>query len=75
MTLDLKAAARRSSIMMGFSLFAGLCAMAGAIGYFKFHQPWALAAFLVAVVVGLGSQIWFIASLRAPKSSSTGKGA
>jgi Na+/H+-dicarboxylate symporter len=70
MTLDLKAAARRSSIMMGFSLFAGLCAMAGAIGYFKFHQAWALAAFLVAVVVGLGSQLWFIASLR-----SRGKGA
>jgi uncharacterized membrane protein YjjB (DUF3815 family) len=64
MTLDLKAAARRSSIMMGFSLFAGLCAIAGAIGYFKFHQSWALAAFLGAVVVGLGSQIWFIASLR-----------
>jgi uncharacterized membrane protein YjjB (DUF3815 family) len=75
MSLDLKAAARRSSIMMGFSLVAGLCAVAGAIGYFKFHQSWALAAFLGAVVVGLGSQIWFIASLRAPRSSSTGKGA
>ena len=70
MTPDLKAAARRSSIMMGFSLFAGLCAMAGAVGYFKFHQSWALAAFLGAVVVGLGAQIWFIASLR-----NTGKGA
>ena len=64
MSLDLKAATRRSSIMLGVSLFAGLCAVAGAIGYFKFHQSWALAAFLVAVVAGLGSQIWFIASLR-----------
>jgi len=75
MTLDLKAAARRSSIMMGFSLFAGLCAMAGAIGYFKFHQSWALIAFLAAVLVGLGSQIWFIASLRGPKSTNSGRGA
>jgi hypothetical protein len=64
MSLDLKAAARRSSIMLGVSLFAGLCALAGAVGYFKFHQSWARAAFLVAVVAGLGSQIWFIASLR-----------
>jgi hypothetical protein len=55
--------------MMGFSLFAGLCAMAGAIGYFKFHQSWALIAFLAAVVVGLGSQIWFIASLRGGKGA------
>jgi len=50
--------------MMAFSLIAGVCAMAGAIGYFKFHQSWALAAFLVAVLLGLGAQIWFIASLR-----------
>jgi hypothetical protein len=70
MSLDLKAAARRSSIMLGLSLFGGLCAMAGAIGYFKFHQSWALFAFLVAVIAGLGGQIWFIASLR-----GSGKGA
>jgi hypothetical protein len=64
MSLDLKAAARRSSVMMMLSLFAGVCAMAGAIGYFKFHQSWALFAFLAAVIAGLGGQIWFIASLR-----------
>jgi hypothetical protein len=70
MSLDLAAAKRRSAIMMGLSLFAGLAAMAGVIGYFKFHQSWALIAFLAAVLVGLGAQIWFIASLR-----GVGKGA
>jgi hypothetical protein len=64
MSLDLKAAARRSSMMLGFSMLAGIGAMAGVIGYFKFHQTWALAAGLVAVALGLGSQIWFISSLR-----------
>jgi hypothetical protein len=75
MSLDLATARRRSAIMMGLSLFSGLAALAGVVGYFKFHQPWALAAFLVAVVVGFGAQIWFIATLRRPKASSTGKGA
>lgn len=70
MSLDLAAAKRRSAIMMGLSLFAGLAAMAGVIGYFKFHQSWALVAFLAAVIVGFGAQIWFIASLRRPKSST-----
>jgi hypothetical protein len=64
MSLDLAAAKRRSAIMIALSLFSGLAAMAGVVGYFKFRQPWAMAAFLVAVVVGFGAQIWFIASLR-----------
>ncbi len=70
MSLDLATAKRRSAIMMGLSLFAGLAAAAGVVGYFKFHQTWALAAFLVAVIVGFGAQIWFIASLRRPNSST-----
>ena len=75
MSLDLAAAKRRSAIMLALSLLAGLAAAAGVLGYFKYHQAWALIAFLAAVVVGLGAQIWFIASLRGPRSSSTGKGA
>jgi len=64
MSLDLATAKRRSSMMLALSLIAGLASMAGIIGYFKFHQPWALAGFIVAAAVGFGAQIWFIASLR-----------
>jgi hypothetical protein len=75
MSVDLDKMKRRSAAMLGLSLFAGLCAAAGVIGYFKFHQSWGLAAFAVAAIVGFGSQFWFIAGLRGPKSSSMGKGA
>jgi hypothetical protein len=75
MSLDLDKMKRRSAAMLGLSLFAGLCAMAGVIAYFKFHQSWGLAAFVVAAIAGFGSQFWFIAGLRGPKSSSTSKGA
>jgi hypothetical protein len=70
MSLDLATAKRRSAIMMALSLLSGLAALAGVIGYFKFHQTWAMGAFLAAVIVGFGAQIWFIASLRRPKSST-----
>jgi hypothetical protein len=75
MSVDLDKMKRRSATMLGLSLFAGLCAMAGVVGYIKFHQSWGLVAFAVAAIVGFGSQFWFIAGLRGPKSSSMGKGA
>jgi len=64
MSLDLAAARRRNSLMLAFSLVAALASMAAIVGYFKFHQPWALAGFVVAALMGFGAQIWFIASLR-----------
>jgi len=70
MSLDLVSAKRRSAIMIAVSLFAGVCALAGVIGYFKLHQAWAMAGFIAAVLLGFGAQIWFIAGLRGP-----GKGA
>jgi Na+/H+-dicarboxylate symporter len=75
MTLDLAAVKRRRSIMMAVNALAALGALAGVVGYFKFGQSWALIAFVAALLVGFGAQIWFIAGLRGPKSSSTGKGA
>ena len=74
MSLDLAAAKRRSTIMIALSLIAGIAAAVGIYGYFKLHAVWALVAFLTAVVVGFGAQIWFIASLRGAKSASIGKG-
>jgi hypothetical protein len=74
MTLDLAAVKRRRTVMMLVNALAALGALAGVVGYFKFGQSWALIAFVAALLVGFGGQIWFIAGLRGPKSS-TGKGA
>jgi hypothetical protein len=63
-SLDLAATKRRSAIMMGLCVIAGLASLAGLVGYFKFHQSWALGGFVAALLVGFGAQIWFIASLR-----------
>ena len=74
MSLDLEAFKRRRTIMMIVSSLAALTALAGAAGYFRFGQRWAVLIFLGAIIVGFGSQIWFVAGLRS-KSSNTGKGA
>ena len=70
MSFDIATMKRRSAMMMALSLGAGLGAVAALFGYIKLHQSWALVAFLAAVIVGFGAQIWFIAGLRGPTSSS-----
>ena len=70
MTLDLETVKRRRNIMMIVNTLAALAALAAAVGYFWFELPWALGGFVVALLVGFGAQIWFIAGLRGP-----GKGA
>ena len=55
---------------MVVSLLAGICTAAGVYGYFKLHQPWAMAVFVASAAVGFGTQIWFIAGLRGPKSGA-----
>jgi hypothetical protein len=52
------------------NVLAALTALAAVIGYFKFALAWALIVFAAALLVGFGTQIWFIAGLR-----GSGKGA
>ena len=62
--MDIVAYKRRRAIMMGANTVAVLAALAAAVGYFKFAVAWALFAFVAALVLGFGAQIWFIAGLR-----------
>ena len=64
MTMDVKAAKRRLAIMGAINAAAVLAAAAALYGYFVQHLGWALVAFVVMLGVGIGAQIWFIASLR-----------
>jgi CHASE2 domain-containing sensor protein len=75
MSLDVATLKRRRAVMMAVNALALLGALAGVVGYFKYAQPLALAGFVAALLVGFGAQIWFIAGLRRPRSSSMSKGA
>ena len=70
MSVDFEKMKRRRTTMFIISMVAGICAMAALISYLQFHQTWLVVPGLAAVLVGFGSQIWFIAGLRGP-----GKGA
>jgi hypothetical protein len=63
-TIDLKASRRRLALMGAINVVALIAAGAGLVGYFRFELTWALGAFVVAMLVGFGAQIWFIAGLR-----------
>lgn len=64
MTLDPALQKRRLAIMGGVDGVALLCALAAAVAYFKFGLASGLAIFAIALVMGFGAQIWFIAGLR-----------
>lgn len=64
--LDVAALRRRRTVMMSVNVLSVLAALASIVGYFKYSQVWALAAFVAALLVGFGAQIWFIAGLRGP---------
>jgi hypothetical protein len=63
-SIDVAAAKRRLAVMGVVNAVALLAAAAALYGYFGLHLDWALAAFVALLVVGIGAQIWFIASLR-----------
>jgi hypothetical protein len=63
-TLDVRAAKRRLVVMIAVNAVALAAGIVALVGYFRFHLDWALAAFAVLIAVGIGAQIWFIASLR-----------
>ena len=64
MSLDTQALKKRRAVMFAVNALALLAALAASVGYFKVAQAWALAAFVAALLVGFGAQIWFIAGLR-----------
>jgi hypothetical protein len=63
-SIDVAAAKRRLAVMGVVNAVAILAAAAALYGYFGLHLDWALAAFVVLLAIGVGAQIWFIASLR-----------
>ena len=73
MSLDLATAKCRRTVMMIVNVVAALAAIAAIVAYFKFAQGWALIAFVAALLVGFGGQIWFIAGLRTAKTASPKK--
>jgi hypothetical protein len=69
-TLDVAQVKKRRAVMMTVNVLAVLAALAALVGYFKFALGWALVVFVVALLVGFGAQIWFIAGLRGPRKGA-----
>jgi len=70
MTPDLAAQKKRLTIMAVVNVLAVIAAMGFVVAWAKYAVSWAFVAFIAAVLVGFGAQIWFIAGFR-----RTGKGA
>lgn len=66
MSLDPAQMKRRRNLMMLVNTLAVLAAI-GSMALYMRGETWGLIAFVAAVVVGFGTQIWFIAGLRRPK--------
>ena len=64
MAIDFRAAKKRLIIMGVINAICLLAALAAIGVYVGSHAQAALIAFAVALVIGFGAQIWFIASLR-----------
>jgi hypothetical protein len=60
----------RLKVMVAVNVVAALAAVGAFAAYWTRMGDWALAAFIGAIVVGLGAQIWFIAGLRVRNNSS-----
>jgi membrane protein YdbS with pleckstrin-like domain len=75
MSADIAKVKRAGMIATAVCVTAFAAAVACFMFYFKAGQEWARIAAVLALAVGFGAQIWFVASLRRPKPSSIGKGA
>ena len=64
MTPELQAQKRRLLVMAAVNVAAAALALGFVVAWAKFDVPWALAAFVGALVIGFGAQIWFIAGFR-----------
>jgi len=61
---------QRLKRMLAINVLAAVAAIGSFVAYWTHMGEWALVAFIGAIIVGLGAQIWFIAGLRV-RSSST----
>ena len=66
MSLDIDTLKRRRNLMVAVNAAAAVVAVAAIVGFLKFEMAWAGIAFIAALLVGFGTQIWFIAGLRGP---------
>jgi len=70
MSLDVETVKRRRNVMMIANVIAAVTAVAAIVLYFKLEQSWALVAFILALALGFGAQIWFIMGLRGPRKGT-----
>jgi hypothetical protein len=70
MSFDAATLKKRRNLMLTVNGVAVLVAAVSAVGYFAYARPLALAGFVAALIAGFGAQIWFIAGLRGPASST-----
>jgi hypothetical protein len=66
---DLQALKKRRTVMMIVNVAAALAALGSALLYIR-GETWAGAGFVVALLLGFGTQIWFIAGLRGGKGGA-----
>ena len=64
MTPDLAAQKRRLIVMAAVNVVAVVVALGFVVAWAKYGVDWAFAAFVAALLVGIGGQIWFIAGFR-----------
>ena len=58
---------RRFKTMVAVTAASVLLAVAAIICAFRFSQSWLFVVFAVALLIGFGAQIWFIAGFRSAK--------
>jgi len=64
MTPELQAQKKRLVVMATVNVAAAIVALGFVVAWAKYGVDWAFAAFVGALVVGFGAQIWFIAGFR-----------
>jgi NhaP-type Na+/H+ or K+/H+ antiporter len=64
MTPELAAQKKRLVVMASVNVAAAIVALGFVVAWAKYGIDWAFAAFVAALVVGFGAQIWFIAGFR-----------
>jgi hypothetical protein len=65
-------AKHRFMVMVGVDAVCVMIAIAALVGDLSYHLDHALLAFVAAMLVGFGAQLWFIAGLA--KDGRLGKG-
>ena len=64
MTPELAAQKKRLIVMAAVNVVAVIVALGFVVAWAKYGVDWAFAAFVGALLVGFGGQIWFIAGFR-----------